>query len=770
MKFGKIFLAFGIGLLIFTGILTTESARYGIISQIQDPFEKTEKLEKRVAVSTFEDPQDFFTPDGEFLRVFPEAEINFSGTRRELIRGDLFLSSDFISESKDVNINFSSVVSAPLIGQLKVGKLLINAPGASVFVSYKHEDEKIEIYAFNHSIEILWEGAKMPFLIPQGMKVSIAEKFISEKTGSLFYTKLKKDFRLKPFEVNFPPNESGEKVEDKIGLAVLTHAEWGDRMKAFAMLEPSSWFFARPDHLTGKAISFVKTTAFGLPKSKHDKIQFQTLVAPFVTAHHAVKENSILKAENSLREFKAISDGAEWKKLLKGNPNINEKWNRFIRAQKAWMATMFPSDPAYIFVKILESKTEKNIFAEIENEFSRIEILIANRHLEEAKKRLIDLKKKTQSAPKNKVYRPQITKIRRALGEVLNTKIFFQSEDIFQLYALLIENESVGIDTKDRELSDELALEAAQDLLSFLDNFLRNHPNPKVSKILLGVYQKLDVETVAQRRGRKDLFSKEEKETIAFIKLVGNSGLTKEEIESIKEQQAYQSELTAKIDKLKKIDEKEDEETRIKIETTEALKEFISSLDVDTSAMKVTVLKPKEYFQFQGGRFMGEPVSGTFRIAGQIFKTIKAGAEVNYRIQLQFAKGFFNRVAQIKNEQKKSTTTAQDFIPQNTKKAVLERTFVQESFQSIGFQLSKTNVTALDEELNTFEVTEATLVRPDATYNQKVRLDFTYLKQTDEVQNVKLITGGRNEFNFGSQKFKRSVMKDKIEEQLVIPE
>lgn len=302
---------------------------------------------------------------------------------------------------------------------------------------------------------------------------------------------------------------------------------------------------------------------------------------------------------------------------------------------------------------------------------------------------------------------------------------------------------------------------------------MREFPNPKISKILLGVYQKLDAEGVAQKRGRKNLFTDAEKETIAFIKLVGSSGLTEEEIKTIKEQQAYQTKLTKQIAGLQEKSETSEAGFN-RLKSKDDVVSFFENLEIvidqvnvkiDINQMEVTELKPDEFFQFKDGRFMGQSVSGTFQVSNQMFKTIRIGTEAHYRVKTGFVGGVFSRFAEMRKT-KEATKISEDFIPQNTKKAILERSLVRELFQTMELEVSKDDIKVLDEELKTFEFSRVVWER-ETTSLQKINLSFIYLKEEDAVKNLQLSAGGgRKEFNFGPELINRTDIMERIEKQL----
>ncbi len=756
MKLGQFVLAFGMGFLLFMGAMITENARYDLVSQVEDPFKESVVFEEHFISSVSDEPKEIFTSNGEFLRIFPGTEVDFSFGKRSLVEGELFYSSDFVDDS-DFSKEKPRILKAPDIGQLKVDDLLINAPSASIFVVRDKTAEQIQIYTYNHSIELYWADVKTPFLVPPGMIVSIHEKLISEKTAQLFYSKLKKEFRLKPFQT-FASDEAGMDIINKISISVEFQKKIGEKLEKYAKLAPETWFTIRPDRFTGKLVNIINKNAIGLSQGKKEEAVFKEKLLPLVEAHFAIKNKQAAKGKKHLNEFRKVIDSHDWKNLLEKNSTINDKWKRFVRAQKAWLRTVFPKDPAYSFIEFWTHDQEAGAFGKIEQEFDRIETLVADRHLEEAKKKLIGLNDKIKNIQISSNFQYQLTKRRRILKELLLSQRFLLSKEIFELYALLIEKESM-MQVEDSELIDELVLESAQDVLFFLNRFLRTIPNPDISEVLLTVYNNLDVESIAKKRGRKDLFSEKEKEIIAFIKLAGSSGLTEEEMLAIKEQQAYQKKIKEKITALREKGKKEDTQTskRPQISDDKNLTEFLANLEINVNSLEISKLKNGEFLTFANGNFLGEPVSGTFQVNNQTFKTIRIGEESKHGIKSRFLKGVLNVFK--KSSYKASAPIQQkEIIQQNSRNAILQRTLVRELFQNEGFIVSKDNVKILDKEFKAFELI-------DAIFEEKVKTNFVYDTETEEVLNLKFSIGNKK-FQFGSETFEREEINSVIEEKL----
>ena len=83
---------------------------------------------------------------------------------------------------------------------------------------------------------------------------------------------------------------------------------------------------------------------------------------------------------------------------------------------------------------------------------------------------------------------------------------------------------------------------------------------------------------------------------------------------------------------------------------------------------------------------------------------------------------------------------------------------MRELFQNEGFIVSKDNVKILDKEFKAFELI-------DAIFEEKVKTNFVYDTETEEVLNLKFSIGNKK-FQFGSETFEREEINSVIEEKL----
>ena len=465
MKLYQFALALGVSFLLFFALYTTEKDRFDLLSQSMDPLEKARPMNDRVSLSSGELAKEFVTKDGDFVFLMPGSEVDFSDNNRELINGMIMFSSDFFSSS-DFSSNYDSIFS-PVVGQLKVGPLYINAPESSVFIAKESSRDVTLIYASNHSIDVYWRGAARPFVVPAGMTVSISENLINKEIGSMNYSQLKKEFSLKDFDAITKTSD----FENLLDLAVSAHNKWIGKMEEFASMAPETWFVVRPNKLIGKIVRFIRTSAVFLPKSKKEEILFQSLVEPFVEAHYAVKNNQVAKAKKYLKDFETNYNGTAWKQLMNKDNHVARDWYRFVRAQKAWLNTIAPSNSAFVFYEFWNTRKNENNFEIFINKYTQSEIALSNKMYETTKEVLSGLRTPIINIPENIEYLWEITKRRRLLGELLMAQSQFNSKEIFETYAELIKKENVIIE-KNTTLAETISLETAQDLLYLIRKIL----------------------------------------------------------------------------------------------------------------------------------------------------------------------------------------------------------------------------------------------------------------------------------------------------------
>ena len=215
------------------------------------------------------------------------------------------------------------------------------------------------------------------------------------------------------------------------------------------------------------------------------------------------------------------------------------------------------------------------------------------------------------------------------------------------------------------------------------------------------------IENISQKQGRKNPFAEETKEIQTLIKIAGSSKISAEDIENIKEKQAYEASINKRIDQLKE-QKNTKSSTLPPIHNKETLITFLKKTEIETQKMEILSLKKNEFLTFSKGTYQGtNNISGTFQIVGQTFKTIKVNNQSRHYIQPKFIKGIINSLITETKTTPKTAQKKQINIPQNSNKAILEKTFIRELFDKDGIAISKQNTEALNTELTLFKITDA---------------------------------------------------------------
>ncbi|MDH3324354.1 MAG: hypothetical protein OEL89_01835 [Candidatus Peregrinibacteria bacterium] len=750
----KFFLAFGIAFFIFVGLLVAENGRFELASKIENPFKNATVLaEKDLSNNT--KSQELFTESGEFFRFSKGSKADFTNKNRTFLSGEMFVSAALISDIDFKQATkYSTQKLSPRVAQIKIGPILVSYPGASVLITRDQQNARSEVYAFGHSIEIAWKNTEKPFVVPAGMKVTIREKLIGAKTSALYYTKLKKELQMKPFKIDFLGKEDSQDTAGKFGYFLQKLSPFGEKMKRYVKIVPETWRITNSETFLGKSVSSFKNLqanyTIGFPKHKKATIEFEELIEEFVKAHFFVQERKLYDAKDSLEKFATTIESSKWRNFVKNNPNLAKEWEVFVKAQNGQLRIIFPEDPEKIFADFWLTVNAKDSFEKIENTFSDIEILVSQRFFSNAKEKLVQLKSELSETEFNKNFNFRLTKIRRLVSEILSNERFFQEKEIFELYAALI-NYELTLHT-DQNVLEEIRLESGQNVLHFLSKFLQEQTDIEISKILLATYEKLDTANIAKKLGRQ-IFTAKELETVDFITFVGDSGLTKEEIEAIKNAKKYQTELYTRLDSLRIQNEApEDTHSSGFIANSKNLKTLFEEEGVLTDTMKFkTFRKDNERYlvQFSEGSFAKKDFSGTFEIPSQTLKTITVGDKSEKKLPIRYLGTFLRKFETEKAEESenKNTQISGSFIPQKTDRAIIERRIVTELFILEGFDVSRQDIEIKDSSYEKFLIL-------DSIYNKDFHASFEYNKSTEKIKNVAL-KKGNFKLSLGGQTFDR---------------
>ncbi len=757
MKLGQVIFTTAIAILIFVITLMTENSRFAFEDSIPNPFMDTESFAKKYE-NNKPTVKTIFTDNYEFLAIYPESTVDFSGQNREIISGNIFISAIFVPEQayekalSNFKNPFDHKTFSVAITQVKVGDLVVSFPNASIFIERNIDKKRLKIYAIDHNIELFFDNAKTPFVIPANMFVDISEDLLSEKTGKLYYTKLRKELRMQNFSLDLDPDSAKSKTdtEKQIASAILSKKKIEDQMKDYAQKTPKTWMWFDSQLVVGNVAHLLKSIqynlAIGYPEQKKMNLRFTEVIPHFIKANVSVIDNEKELAVEELKAFSEVYKSDEWKKVM-ANSTINKKWNLLSIAQKSWLKTIYPRDPANAFKDFWTTKDTASSFADIDVKFSSIEFLIAQHFYSEALNQIIDIKPQAQALKVTEQDRLYITKLRRILAELLKNNRFFQQIDVFDLYGKLIRKE---VKLYKAEEKDEIALESAQDIIFFLSKFPDKIGKSKVSSLLVQIFNTLDIEQISKNRQRT-IFSEKEREMIKTISIIGSSGLTTDIIKNINDKKKYEEAVKAEEnDRLK-------EELAIAESFTK--KEFIDYLNkLKISTYELIVTKESGTYTFKNGIYLGLKVSGVFDIKTKRFTIMQVGSESSKGLSKTSAIRFLSFVEKNQKESSErigGNTISNKKPSMKTQRAILARDLVRSYFEVKKIKIEMSNIIPLDFNYDKFEIKEA-------VFRNQLKVKFIYYKKADIVTDLKLFIG-RNLLEVPNTSIKRTDLPREIE-------
>ncbi len=704
MKFWQYVVGSVLAALIFAAGFLSESSQLAPYLDIQ--FAKA--LLQETTTKEERNFTDTFFPNGEFLRVFQDTNISFVDEKRELFSGEAFIGGAFFSPEsvaetlKNQPFALSNFGSLP--NTLRIGPLLVHYRNSNIFASRDAVKKQSEIYAVGHSVDIWFDGRKTPFVLPSDTKLTVREGLIGPDTSTLFYTKLKKDFRMQSFELIGTDVGKNETPEQKILTALVRHRDWRKQFQNLAWDIPLLWDRGEKDSFQRKVGDFFYSSTIGIAQKKRDTFTFKNLVEPLVEARILAEDNkSSEKVEKRLKEFIPTFETAQWKSVLK-EANLQNDWKSFSLAQKIWLPMISPESPAFRFFVLWELPRTTSL-DKIEHLFTRAEILAANRYpdaTEENPRELKNLWESTSFVPDDRV---RVTRIRRLVLEMIRAHDFLHQAEFFALHESMIQTE-LSLYRDNVELQDELTLEIGQDLLSFLKTFLHSKTEKNVTQTLLQSWNNRNIDDIADKIGR-EIFTPEQKEVIEFIKLVGDSGLTPEELIAIKESEARQQELENATEELTEEDSISPE-TEVGIQGAKDLLQYLQEQNITLDLQQFKTDKEANITTFSG-TIDEEPINGTFDYNAQIFATLTAFDATETDISPLLASKWIRSITPVQMEEvsPEETETFSTSVSQITPEAILSRRFLQTMLQSLGIEVERNDIGVMDEAQNIFEFRSA---------------------------------------------------------------
>lgn len=645
---------------------------------------------------------------------------------------------------------FSFADNAPRVGEIKVGPVFVRYPLSSVFLMRNRNQQKTTIYAYGGAVDIFFEGAYQPFVLPSHHKVTIYDSLVSEKTSELFYTKLQKDFRLQKFDTFGIEEDSDEYTpESRIVDGWQYQEEFRGKMGMYAQKAYKTLISSPTGFGVGSVVesfgAFQQKVAVGYPKRKENIHYFESTLRPLVEVFQSVELNGA-QADliGSLGSVRFDIASPQWKEAGKQDGDLFEKWDSFAHAHQAFVRTASKNDTASSFYDFWNDTDVIDTFGDLQHLFFDSQVFLTLDKKIQARDLLVRMRDSFQKLSFSKNHREDLTTMRRVLLQMLKRSSFLQSEEVFSLYQQMVQEE-ISLYPEEQEITQEIRLEIARDSLYFLNKYLEQNTNIKVSQILLDIYKAMDVEEVKGRLQR-NIFSKEETEVITFITLLGPSNITKEEIQRIKELQEIESEierfnedLFIDPDTIDPVEEIPD--GYIKDET--GLTTFFEEADLNLYKLRTSVKVAEEVILFEGVSYRGYSLSGEFNIPRQSFDVLDTGVFTKEGIRKRFFEGILREIdvyEETKEEQEQEDEFEEDIrlgtnVSQNDRLTLLRKKYVVDLLQVHNVASKINQVTVLNKERTLFRVKDVEVrgILP------KVR--FTYDTQAKQIQSVSFESG-----------------------------
>ncbi len=726
-KFTQYLIAVGIAFLIFSGTLVSEHTKLFLFSSTVDPFEHSKALQDEIRVSAGEKGQEILSPQGELFIVFPETILNFFKDSRELTQGRVFYSSLFLHPDVRKNI-LSPDFKKPLTeGQLKIGKLIVQAPQSSILI-YRDVNFKVtHVYVWGHQAVLFWEGQMQPLLVSANTKLSIPDGFFAHPERS--YQDIQEAFAWE----NLNPSEE----EEMLAVALKRLDIYLKKMSDYTLFLPEIWEHESSNTgISGKVSQIIETLqdnfAIGLSKKGREQKQFLEFLTPFIKANQLIREGKTALGTRKLSEFNATAQSASWKVLLDKNTKLASEWNHFLMAHKAWVNNSF-DQPAEDFFSAWNSLENTGPMQLINQHLFLFEKNITRGLIRNTKKEVAEMQKILTKSEFLEEDAGTLTQIRRLLSEAIGREVLLQNEESFSLITNLTRKELAL--HQDVTQTNEIKIEGIRFTLSFLKTFLEDRTRIESSRILIQLYAELSAGNFLENQ-TVDVLTTEEKELASFLVLLGNTGLTPEEIEMIKAEHELQKSLA---DRIVEIQEKQDAGGNDQnlgsgqLKNAKYLNDLFESIGVPTDTMYFSTNRSEGVTAFRDGQWKGMELSGTFHYPTQFFKILTIGEKTKENFHARFLSGFLLQIEEEGLVDPNAKGSGESlFVSQNTPQAILERKLAQELLALHSFNVSRENILILDKEMSAFKVS-------NAQFNDGYFLDFFFNKADQTIESVSFL-------------------------------
>lgn len=718
------------GIIYFILLLSTENQNFNVENhdfEAQLLHEK-EIFEEFKIHPILQEPKTVITPEGELFQSFEDTQFNI--LKKELIEGSLYWDTEWgeDSETKNIQVPFRFENQDKENKTLQIGDLLIQNPNSKILIERKQNI--LKIYNTKNTINLYFDGILEGFVIPSKMQVTIHESLLNERNSVLFYSKLKKLFGLKKITEEPKNLKKGMKISQERQKNIQEAIKKSQRGRLF-----------RTESRLTQDIKNIQSNAVGLTKKRKAQRMFSKQVRPLFQAMEEVKQDDFLEMENHLAEFEENYKSQEWKDLLEQNESIQSQWENYFALHKLWVKNIHFGDPEYQFVLLWQEETQTP-FEKIEKLISECESLIFENKIEKAKTVCEEVKNILEEELffNDKNIKTRITKVRRIMTEILKNNENMFSRANFQIQRMLIEHEIKKQTNIDK--TNELKLENSKDIMELIHKAITNDKteDQRIFDEILKTYQFLEVDEVEEKLNIQ-IFSEEEKQLVQIIKTIGNKIINQETIQRIQDELKKQKEEQKNIIEIKEQKTEEIEQKIITdpyhIQNEQELKTFFEKNGWDTK--NISIETTNGYSRFENIQKPEKKLKGSFYYNLQIFKPIY---ENNNPIEIREGNPSISPEALEKKwsyELQKKTETRKpqkEIIAQNTQQAQQKKYIIQEIFNMHGFEINKSKIEILNQEMTEFKIKEI-------PSTENIYYSLTYDEKTKRISDI-VMSDGRN--------------------------
>ncbi len=707
-------------LLVFSAAIVSESARFAAVADVQ----RTAQVFNEPQVLTTDFHEDWFFPNGEFVRVFSGAKIDFSSETRQLLDGKIFLGGTF----------FSDVADTTQTNKIQVANVIIDFTKTNVFLDRDASAQQVTVFAVSHPVILQFPDAEN-FVLPSGMKISFHDAFSATEKEYFERTQSLRMEPAKTWEIAIDPAP-----EAKIYDALVRHYDLRKQFRANAWERPELWRFVG---LAQNLRAFSIHHAIGVSDKKKDQLAFDEAVIPILAARDLVESENFSAAEKKLDSFRVSQQSEKWRQLLLENSTVARDWRFFEQAQKIWLPITVPDRDESVFSRLWENPVAADDLTELEKLFWNTELFASNLFLRETKENLEKISQRWDSIHFTAEQLPRVTQLRRQLTALLQTDDFLRELPFFQLREKIIDSE-LALAAFDPKLQKTLALESGVETLHFFSLYVheKNISDKKnITTFFIREISRRNISEIATEF--KFQFSSLASDALKFIELGGAPGITLAELQKSTETSAVQDDLEAQLADLEaaaELPETEIVPEKTDLQNAKELWAFLTDAGIEISPLDFRSTRTDDGLEsrFEKGYFFEQETSGTFDYLGQRFLKLQIGDEIEENIPRDFLKTWLSGMSDETVAEPEFSPAPETSVSQLTPESILARRVVEKMLQQKNIAISRRNITVLDEDFQTFQITEAQF--------QNLRLQFRFDQSKNTYSDLALIVGTTQEF------------------------